>query len=611
MTSQIRCIHSTTKLLVSGPPRQLPPDLSTLGAPPAPGKGRSRPGQAGTAVEAPKRLPLGEKPPSAQGGPRIQRMDPSVTNWLEKGDGLRYRHGRTGPNWIGNTPFPLNPTFKPPPPLSDALKTRIHSLNESDPHKYTPTKLSLDFKVSVDRIHALLRLKAVEKRWVDEGRTLQLEHLKGMEKHLGVASLNTKLKDDVAVMDLVSKTQQVDPEPAQVHPEPAAGVLPSNPRSSHKTSLAEQNIFLALDSNQAEEAKKSAEQYESTLEEKHKVAAEKPKKEADEGKGVTVKDNVEICPEINILHSCAAIIVMTMTKRVEKGVEEGADLPDEMYVCFISTHAIDASNEATMILSISTIFGRKCTARMWPVSRCERESAAGSPTEATEQLPAEVYRSGGLLNQVTRVQRENLANLEKDTLGYIRGRLDNTPPTHTSKLLYQLGNYGTDAQRLSEERVSIATSLRDIIARNIKLIETGIENQQTELQIGVRPGTQPSHNEQLKKERDSRLRSRAVREEQERAEKEKKEDDERYCFCHQVSFGDMVGCDNEQCPYQWFHLACIGLEDAPNGDFVCSFCQQQREVGESKDDDRENDENEDSQKNDVNDSSNTPATPNL
>ncbi|TIA96081.1 hypothetical protein E3P95_03416 [Wallemia ichthyophaga] len=43
---------------------------------------------------------------------------------------------------------------------------------------------------------------------------------------------------------------------------------------------------------------------------------------------------------------------------------------------------------------------------------------------------------------------------------------------------------------------------------------------------------------------------------------------------------------------------------------VVPSCQQ-REVGESKDDDRENDENEDSQKNDVNDSSNTPATPNL
>lgn len=288
-----RCIHTSTKLLVSGPPRQLPPDLLTLGAPPAPGKGRSRPGQAGTAVDAPKRLPLGEKPPSAQGGPRIQRMDPSVTNWLEKGEGLKYRHGRAGSNWIGRTPFPLNPSFRPPPPLSDALKTKIYTLNQSDPQKYTPTKLSLDFKVSVDRVKAVIRLKELEKSWVDKGEVLQLEHLKGMEKHLGVASVNNKLKDDLAVMDLVSKTQQVDPEPAQVDPEPAPGVLPANPRSSHKTSLAEQNIFLALDSAQAEEAKKMAEEYEAKLEEKHKAKAEKPKKEANASKGVTVKDNWE------------------------------------------------------------------------------------------------------------------------------------------------------------------------------------------------------------------------------------------------------------------------------------------------------------------------------
>lgn len=62
--------------------------------------------------------------------------------------------------------------------------------------------------------------------------------------------------------------------------------------------------------------------------------------------------------------------------------------------------------------------------------------------------------------------------------------------------------------------------------------------------MGVRPGTQPSHNEQLKKERDNRMRSRAAREEQERVENENNEDDERYCFCNQVSFGEMVGCDN-------------------------------------------------------------------
>ncbi|KAK2804147.1 hypothetical protein FQN50_006689 [Emmonsiellopsis sp. PD_5] len=44
------------------------------------------------------------------------------------------------------------------------------------------------------------------------------------------------------------------------------------------------------------------------------------------------------------------------------------------------------------------------------------------------------------------------------------------------------------------------------------------------------------------------------------------EDDEgepRYCYCNQVSFGEMVACDNETCPREWFHLSCAGLAKAP------------------------------------------------
>ncbi|CUM68184.1 uncharacterized protein PRCAT00005902001 [Priceomyces carsonii] len=34
-----------------------------------------------------------------------------------------------------------------------------------------------------------------------------------------------------------------------------------------------------------------------------------------------------------------------------------------------------------------------------------------------------------------------------------------------------------------------------------------------------------------------------------------------YCFCKQPSFGDMIGCDNEEsCPNgDWFHYKCVGL----------------------------------------------------
>lgn len=37
----------------------------------------------------------------------------------------------------------------------------------------------------------------------------------------------------------------------------------------------------------------------------------------------------------------------------------------------------------------------------------------------------------------------------------------------------------------------------------------------------------------------------------------------RYCYCNRVSFGEMVGCDGEECKIEWFHLECVGLRSAP------------------------------------------------
>lgn len=44
----------------------------------------------------------------------------------------------------------------------------------------------------------------------------------------------------------------------------------------------------------------------------------------------------------------------------------------------------------------------------------------------------------------------------------------------------------------------------------------------------------------------------------------------RYCICNQVSFGEMVGCDNDSCVREWFHLGCVGLRTAPKENGKCS-----------------------------------------
>ena len=30
-----------------------------------------------------------------------------------------------------------------------------------------------------------------------------------------------------------------------------------------------------------------------------------------------------------------------------------------------------------------------------------------------------------------------------------------------------------------------------------------------------------------------------------------------YCICSQVSFGEMIACDNEDCSIEWFHYKVI------------------------------------------------------
>ena len=40
-----------------------------------------------------------------------------------------------------------------------------------------------------------------------------------------------------------------------------------------------------------------------------------------------------------------------------------------------------------------------------------------------------------------------------------------------------------------------------------------------------------------------------------------------YCFCQNISYGDMIACDFPNCKYEWFHFACVGLTKKPESNF--------------------------------------------
>lgn len=61
-------------------------------------------------------------------------------------------------------------------------------------------------------------------------------------------------------------------------------------------------------------------------------------------------------------------------------------------------------------------------------------------------------------------------------------------------------------------------------------------------------------------------------------------DEPRYCLCGDVSWGTMIGCDNgENCEKEWFHLACVNLNDLPprRTKWYCPDCRKKLRLGQN------------------------------
>jgi len=108
----------------------------------------------------------------------------------------------------------MNPSFKPPAPVSEAIRTMIYRSYMLDPVKNNVRVLSQRYRLSMKRIDAILRLKGMERDWLKKGKTLQTGFLVGMEKILGVDSsdvqLSADLRNDAHEADVLEQEEQRD-----------------------------------------------------------------------------------------------------------------------------------------------------------------------------------------------------------------------------------------------------------------------------------------------------------------------------------------------------------------------------------------------------------------
>ncbi|ORY25924.1 hypothetical protein BCR39DRAFT_542595 [Naematelia encephala] len=49
-------------------------------------------------------------------------------------------------------------------------------------------------------------------------------------------------------------------------------------------------------------------------------------------------------------------------------------------------------------------------------------------------------------------------------------------------------------------------------------------------------------------------------------------DNQLYCLCQQKSYGEMIGCDNDNCRYEWFHVKCVNITPPLPETWYCPDC---------------------------------------
>ncbi|KAI0049272.1 hypothetical protein FA95DRAFT_1557070 [Auriscalpium vulgare] len=150
--------------------------------------------------------------------------DPSYADWLQN-VGRRFKGADTPKNWLGDqTPFPLNPSFKPPIPISNSRRELFYRLYMHNPEVNSVRNLSGRFHVGMKRMDAILRLQGLEAHWKGQGRELQTGFRDGMELLLGIKEDEANFRSqadwvesrmDVVESDVLDQVEGDDPARAR------------------------------------------------------------------------------------------------------------------------------------------------------------------------------------------------------------------------------------------------------------------------------------------------------------------------------------------------------------------------------------------------------------
>ncbi|XP_033764024.1 inhibitor of growth protein 5-like [Pecten maximus] len=232
--------------------------------------------------------------------------------------------------------------------------------------------------------------------------------------------------------------------------------------------------------------------------------------------------------------------------------------------------------------------------------------------DSLESLPTELQRNFNLMRDLDQRSQDLMKDIDilaDDYLVNVRGMTTDKRTEH----LDSITNLYSKSKEFGDDKVQLAMQTYEMVDKHIRRLDADLARFEADLKergSSNMSNTDSDSGKKTNKDKDKKRKSIKDKFEDEIPRKKKKkgqsvpEEDEAptqvtiiplpithpsdvldmpvdpneptYCLCHQVSYGEMIGCDNLECPIEWFHFACVGLKTKPKGKWYCPRCTEER-----------------------------------
>lgn len=226
--------------------------------------------------------------------------------------------------------------------------------------------------------------------------------------------------------------------------------------------------------------------------------------------------------------------------------------------------------------------------------------------DGLESLPLELLRNFNLMRDLDTRSQDLLKNIDKMADEYTKD-VYKLPREKRGEMVKKIEKLFEKSREYGDDKVQLAMQTYEMVDKQIRKLDADLARFEAELKEQVASGKAVDLRERSGSKKKRRDKDKDLDDEVPKKKKRKSQqlepvvepariptlplsiahasdvldmpvdpNEPTYCICRQVSYGEMIGCDNPDCPIEWFHFACVTLPSKPKGKWFCPRCTAER-----------------------------------